>query len=216
MIRRSKRFEKFLMIASVFAATAFALPAAAQEATEDTTKVSSTGKGIAGGVLLGAELPIIGMAIGKVNSTWPYIVFGAVGAAGGGVGGYFLEQEVAEPEASLYLLAGGMALVIPTLVSALNATAYEPGGEEEGFESMDGVEPEEGQDGKPSVKGSGSVNVQARRPAIPFALVGLTEAGVSPGIPRVEVRRSFTDREVVQFGATQRTEVHMPLFGGTF
>jgi len=47
------------------------------------------------------------------------------GAAAGSVGGYFIEQD-ASPKTTMLMLAGGMALVIPTTVAVLSATAYEP------------------------------------------------------------------------------------------
>src|SRR5512136_55746 len=46
------------------------------------------------------------------------------GITGGGVGGYFAEKD-GSPKLSLYLLAGGMALAIPTTVAILSATAYQ-------------------------------------------------------------------------------------------
>src|SRR5262245_36109165 len=87
--------------------------------------VTPTAKGIVGGALLGGEVVCLTMGIVGVEAGWPYFVFGGLGAAGGGIGGYFVEQE-APTEVSLYMLAGGMALVIPTIVVALNATAYKP------------------------------------------------------------------------------------------
>ena len=88
-------------------------------------EVSTTGKGIVGGSLLGAEIVLATEAAFKVQPAWAYIVGGVGGAAAGGIGGYFIEQE-ASPKATMLMLAGGMALVIPTTVAVLSATAYEP------------------------------------------------------------------------------------------
>ena len=88
-------------------------------------EVSTTGKGIVGGSLLGAEIVLATEAAFKVQPAWAYIVGGLGGAAAGGIGGYFIEQE-ASPKATMLMLAGGMALVIPTTVAVLSATAYEP------------------------------------------------------------------------------------------
>ena len=88
-------------------------------------EVSTTGKGIVGGTLLGAEIVLATEAAFKVQPAWAYIVGGLGGAAAGGIGGYFIEQE-ASPKATMLMLAGGMALVIPTTVAVLSATAYEP------------------------------------------------------------------------------------------
>ncbi|HEY0465270.1 MAG TPA: hypothetical protein VGC79_13735, partial [Polyangiaceae bacterium] len=87
--------------------------------------VSTTGKGIVGGGLLGAEVVLATEAAFKVQPAWAYLVGGIGGAAAGSVGGYFIEQE-ASSKATMLMLAGGMALVIPTTVLVLSATAYEP------------------------------------------------------------------------------------------
>ena len=88
-------------------------------------EVSVTGKGVVGGTLLGAEIVLASEAAFKVQPTWAYLVGGLAGGAAGGVGGYFIEQD-ANPKTTMLILAGGMALVIPTTVAVLSATAYEP------------------------------------------------------------------------------------------
>lgn len=88
--------------------------------------VSSTGKGIIGGALLGGEVVMITESLIGVKPTWAYIVGGGLGAVGGGIGGYFIEGGSADGKVPTYLLAGGLALVIPTLVLTLNATRYTP------------------------------------------------------------------------------------------
>jgi hypothetical protein len=88
-------------------------------------EVSTTGKGIVGGALLGAEIVLVTEAAFKVQPGWAYLVGGVGGAAAGGVGGYFIEQD-ANPKTTMLMLAGGMALIIPTTVAVLSATAYEP------------------------------------------------------------------------------------------
>ena len=88
-------------------------------------EVSTTGKGVVGGTLLGAELVLASEAAFKVQSTWAYVAGGLGGAAAGGVGGYFIERS-ASPKTTMLILAGGMALAIPTTVAVLSATAYEP------------------------------------------------------------------------------------------
>jgi hypothetical protein len=87
--------------------------------------VSPTGKGITGGALLGGEAVMLTEAAVGVKPGWAYLVGGVAGAAGGGVGGYFVEK-ASSAKPSLYLLAGGMALIIPTTVAVLSATAYHP------------------------------------------------------------------------------------------
>ncbi len=103
--------------------------AIAPETARAAGPVSPTGKGIAGGLLLGAEIGTMPLAIAGVEPWWAYALGGGLGAAGGAVGGYFVEQ-TGSAEPSLYMLAGGLALIIPTVVLTLNATAYQPETEE--------------------------------------------------------------------------------------
>ncbi len=85
----------------------------------------AAGKGVVGGSLLGAEIVLATEAAFKVQPGWAYAVGGLGGAVAGGVGGYFIERD-ASPKATMLILASGMALIIPTTVAVLSATAYEP------------------------------------------------------------------------------------------
>ncbi len=95
--------------------------------------VSPKGKGIVGGAFLGAEIVTMPMGIAGLKPRWPYVVFGTVGAAGGADGGSAIESQIIKTpaagqqagppaEATVGMLAAGLALVIPTLVVSLNAT----------------------------------------------------------------------------------------------
>ncbi len=88
--------------------------------------VSPDGKGIVGGGLLGAELVTIVEGIADVRSGWAYGIGAIVGAGGGAVGGYFVEQQSSDGKVPTYLLAGGLALIIPAIVLTLNGTRYRP------------------------------------------------------------------------------------------
>jgi hypothetical protein len=89
------------------------------------TAASAKGKGVVGGALLGGELVCGVEAIAGVKSPWAYVGGGVLGAAAGGVGGWYVEQN-GSARASMLLLAGGMTLLIPTIVGVLSATAYHP------------------------------------------------------------------------------------------
>ena len=93
--------------------------------TAHADDVSPTGKGVVGGTLLGAEIVLATEAALKVQPTWAYVVGGLGGAAAGAFGGYAIEQS-ASARTAMLILAGGMALAIPTTVAVLSATAYEP------------------------------------------------------------------------------------------
>jgi hypothetical protein len=107
-----------LASALVFSWLSVASQASAQEA-------SPTGKGVAGGALLGGELVLGVEAAFKVQSTWAYIGGGAAGAVAGGVGGYFVERD-SSARAPMLMLAGGLVLAIPVTIAVLTATSYEP------------------------------------------------------------------------------------------
>lgn len=108
---------------AIAATTLFTL-CQASSASAQAAEPSSTGKGIVGGTLLGAEVVLLTEAALDVSPDWLYYVGGAAGAIGGGIGGYFLEDSLSS-KANMFLLAGGMLLVIPTTVAVLSATAYE-------------------------------------------------------------------------------------------
>lgn len=84
-------------------------------------------KGTVGLGLVGAELGAVIPALAGLDSTWAYVVFPVVGAAGGAVAGYFVLDKPDHVEASVVALTAGMALVIPALVATLALTAYSPG-----------------------------------------------------------------------------------------
>jgi hypothetical protein len=177
--------------------------------------VSPDGKAIVGTALLGAEVVDLTMGIIGVNAGWPYLVFGALGAGGGAVGGYFIEQETRDaPEVSLYLLAGGMALVIPTIVVSLNATTYKPP------ESTMGTSGEPA-DNQPS-PGPAPLPAQPQSRAVPkpqrfgFSLVGMREGELALSLPGVAVKPLYTRREMWTYGVAQGTEVNVPLFQASF
>jgi hypothetical protein len=201
----------------------------AQTPAAEDNAVSVTGKGIVGGGLLGGEVVIITMGIIGVEDGWPYLVFGGLGAVGGAIGGYFIES-AADPtaEVPLYLLAGGMALVIPTVVVALNATAYKPPRDDrtEPLTEKPAIEPA-APDGTTVTKPGTSKVTPARRtkarakapdpiPRVPLAMISLTGEDLAFGLPAPLVRPMYTRRELAEYGVTQGTEVRVPVFSAAF
>src|SRR5512135_3598911 len=117
----------FSISLAALAASLLVLAPRTAHAGEDVAAVSPTGKGITGGVLLGGEVVMLGEAAFKVKPAWAYAVGGLAGGIGGGVGGYFIEKGANDGDKlPMYMLAGGMALIIPTTVAVLSASAYEP------------------------------------------------------------------------------------------
>jgi hypothetical protein len=217
----------------VATALAAALTAAPGRASADD--VSPKGKGITGGALLGAEVVMLGEAAFGVRPAWAYLVGGAIGAGAAGYGGYLVEQD-ADPKASLYLLAGGMALAIPATVAVLQATSYQPPPDytedrpassipvaeppRPGYQP--GVSPQTPVENPPSMPGAPPPRQLHMRqwapPAIvPTGLVHLDD-GSSPrfAIPAVEVRPTFTWAELQRFGVEQHAELRLPLLSAAF
>jgi hypothetical protein len=200
-------------------AAALALAPTNAHAQAEPAPVTADGKGIAGGILLGAEIVMIPIAAAGVDTWWPYFVFGLVGAGGGAVGGAAAEGHFGgEPpaEISLYMLAGGLALVIPTVVAVLNATAYNPEDEMD----VDGDAPDADVDA-PEGGGGASIDVEtgANR-SMPMGLVGVDAHGkhtrLSLGVPALEVHNLYSDQEIAAYGMEQDTEYRFPVISGKF
>ncbi len=188
---------------------------------------SGSGKGIAGGALLGAELVVGVEAIAGVQQQWAYGAGLLVGAAAGGVGGYFIEQS-ADRKVPLYMLAGGVALAIPAAIVALNATAYRPPAD---YQEDTGPKDEPPADApKRASEGPRAAPIHLasrtyvppptlqapRRVAIPMSVVALQPEGVRVGVPAIELRPVYTATEQQKYGVTQREEVRVPVFRATF
>lgn len=214
-------------LTALAAATAFslAITAGTNDARADGP-VTPTGKGIAGGALLGGEVVCIPMGAAGVSRAWPYLVFCPLGAVAGGVGGYFVEQTgVAEP--SLYMLAGGLALIIPTLVVTINATAYKPPEVDRTDQTLI-QEPAAtppapaGQPGAPpptskrDAKPRQHVAKGPVVPHIPMSFVDVYHGRISLGLPALEIKPLYSQKELTQYGVTQGNEVKVPIFKAMF
>lgn len=199
-----------LTSAVVFSLLASTGRAHAQEA-------SPTGKGIAGGALLGAELVTAVEAAFRVQSTWAYIGGGVAGAAAGGIGGYFIERD-STARYPMLMLAGGLTLAIPTTVAILSATAYEPPqtfvqdqapADEPVADPPQAVPP-------PVKSGARKAHpIAQRKPSPPPALIGVEPDRLSLSVPPVEFRDVFSRAEVAM-GAPQATEVRIPVLNVLF
>ncbi len=194
-------------------------------------EVSPTGKGISGGALLGAEVVTIPMGIAGVHSGWAYLVGGVLGAGGGAVGGYFVEQSSLNGQGPVYMLAGGLALVIPALVLSLNATRYRPSeGATEDHPPAEMPSADPG-NARGSVVAPSSAAPPPASPPPPAAApppptslldfravggVAQRDDGFRVGVPLPEVRQMYTIREQAALGLPQRTEVRLPVIAVTF
>lgn len=233
--RRRRSPLAMAALASVLV-TSLIVPARTAHAEE----VSPTGKGIAGGALLGAELVTFGEAIFDVRSPTAYIVGAGAGAVAGGVGGYFVEQSVDDGRVPAYMLAGGLVLLIPAVVVALDQTRYMP---DQGAREDKAPQPpaDPGKPGGSAVVGASASTSPASgttaateaatppqpqsAPATPQpsgsaggasqgpqSLVNVREGGFYMGVPLPDVRPAFTAAQAQKL-AVQNTvsEVRFPV-----
>jgi hypothetical protein len=204
------------------------------QANEDYPPVRGTAKGIVGGALLGAEIVMMPMGIAGLKPWWPYLVFGGLGSVGGAIGGWAVEQQDPPAEAPLYMLAGGLALVIPTIVLTLNATTREDFGEEEDPSTLtrqpDSTDPlsqpvpgeqptvQPGPDGTTVLPPQSRTPKRRRvaRPSLPLAFLDLDGENVRFGIPNVAVTPLYTTAQLQAFAVEQGTVVDIPVFRSNF
>jgi len=183
---------------------------------------SATGKGITGGALLGGEVVMLTEAAIGVQPAWLYIVGGAAGAIGGGVGGYFIENGVGA-KTSILMLAGGMALIIPTTVAVLSATAYEPPAdytEDRGPSDEPAAEPPQptAQSPKRSRTASHTMRHESRSALrlTPPTLFDIGGGMAQIAIPDLQIRELYSRVEREQFGVRQGTEVRLSFLNVLF
>jgi hypothetical protein len=173
---------------------------------------SAAGKGITGGALLGAEAVLITEALLGVKSSWILLGSGALGAAGGGFGGYYVEG-AASPKVSFYLLVGGMALLIPSAIVYADATANPV--QDEVFTDPAAEQYDDELEADPPEPGEDSLSQDQRRPRYP-SLISVSTAGASVGFPGLEVAHVYSPDEVREFGVTQATQFIFPLLRSDF
>lgn len=207
---------QLLAAAALFGVSALVAPLHSARADE----VSPTGKGIVGGGLLGAEVVTITESLVGVRSGWAYVLGAVIGAGGGAVGGYFVEQGSSDGKAPMYMLAGGMALVIPAIVLTLDATRYRP----EGGVTEDNVPV--GPPAEPGVPGGSVVSPPAggAGPAMPApapapapapppqSLLDVHQGDFRLGLPVPAVVPMFSATEAKTYGLTRNdAEFKMPV-----
>ncbi len=214
-----------LFTSFVLGATIVAAPLRAARADE----VSPKGKGIAGGALLGGEVVTIGESLAGVRPGWAYALGFLVGAGGGGAGGYFVEKGSTDGKVPTYMLAGGLAMLIPALVLTLNATRYMP--EEGASEDRAPTGPA----AEPGVPGAGVVMpsttpsspapaaapapdappppaADAPPPPPPQSLFDVHEGSFRLGVPVPDVRPVYSMAEMAALGIrSAQTELRMPV-----
>jgi hypothetical protein len=205
-------------------ACAASLTIASQASATGVEEASSTGKGIVGGALLGAEAVMLTEAAIGVKPRWAYYVGGAAGAVAGGVGGYFLEENLSA-KTNMFLLSAGMVLAIPTTIAMLAATQYEPPASYVQDQAPtdepvanpplpEGASIDRGR--KTTHRASPSPTPTLLHPALPPALVGLEQGELALSVPSIALYETYTRRQMAEFGVRQHTELRLPVFNLVF
>jgi hypothetical protein len=203
-------------------------------------EASPKGKAIVGCGLLGAELVLSIEAAAGVQNPWLYVGGGVVGAGGGAVGGYLLEQNDISARTSMILLAVGLTLAIPTTVAVLSATSYEPPADylEDKPPADEPVadppaptspgtapaSPSTAPGANPAPTGAAPRRERvAHRTAVlpplrltPPAILDLTPDMLALSVPALEVRGAYTQKEMAMYGVSQKTEFHLPVVNVVF
>jgi hypothetical protein len=184
--------------------------------------------------LIGAELGLIIPAIAGVRDEWwPYLVFPVIGAAGGAVGGYFLDEAMQSgntPEVSVVIMAIGMALVVPAVIGTLALTAYSPPADSSGAdedmdyeEQSDSVEAVQDDTSAAPAEGEATSDPQAslqQRIHALYAggpgLLRFHQGQLLLAAPLVASVGTFTGEEIERLHLQQQTDVVLPLVSASF
>jgi hypothetical protein len=213
----SSTFRPALAAACLCGVATLACPKAAR-----AESVSPDGKGIVGGGLLGAEIVTIAEGIAGVRPGWAYAVGAVLGAGAGATGGFFIERASFSDDGRVptYMLAGGLALIIPALVISLNATRYIP--EQHATEDRAPTAPA-AEPGTPGGSVVAPPPAEAAPPPAtpppappPQSLFDLHEGSFRMGVPVPEVRPIFSLAEQRQFGMQAQSELRMPVLHVVF
>lgn len=185
-----------------------ALLASSRESRADST---NRAKGISGGALVGAEAVMLTEAALGVKPTWLYVLGGVVGAGGGGFAGYYLGGS-SSPKPPSFVLAGGIALFIPTLIGIVTATQFQPDDTYQQQRSSDEEVPLD-------ARGPRGAQRPTRRALAAAAAAGPeAPAPASPHLelPQVQVAASYSAEELQIHQVRQAPAVHVSLLRGVF
>jgi len=232
-MRTTKTFKRFTAAATatVLATTTFCAFAPEARAEE----VNPRGKGIVGGALLGAEVVTITESLIGLKEGWMYAVGAGVGAIGGGLGGYAIENGSSDGRVPMYMLAGGLGLVIPAVVLMLNATRYKPSEDatedkaptgpaadpgKVGGTSVLGAEPSPAPSSSPPAGGGATTPPPSSPPPTtpppPQSLFDVHGSLFRMGVPVPDVKPVYSAREQKELGVPQQTMVRMPVLSVVF
>jgi hypothetical protein len=166
-------------------------------------------KGTVGGAMLGAGTVMLTESAFRLRPGWMYLAGGAGGGLVGGYVGYKLSDDGSNRPPS-FLLAGGIALIIPTIMGVLTATQYEPIGTIRQDLPGDSGDGSNGDDDEPDAEGTdpmdaASPDERAAHPPSPHL-----------ELPTIGLAQAFSRDELSRFRVRQATELHVSLLRGVF
>lgn len=221
MPKHISRFGLTLAFAATLAVGTLAEPSRAAAQDPEPVQIDASPKGLIGLGFIGAELGLTIPALAGLDETWSLIVFPVVGAAGGAIAGHYAIDNRGNEKAAVATLMIGLALVVPSIVITVAATAYDP---ESDFEEDDGG----GGDGEaeapaaeeePAAEPEPEAAIERRRRVATRGGTGMVrvhEGGVSLSLPGLSVGQVYTPQELARYGGEQATEVQLSLFSGVF
>jgi len=193
-------------------------------------QVGPSPKGTIGLGLVGAELGLVIPAAAGLDDTWALIVFPVVGGVGGALAGHYLLDD-GNRTFAIGALALGVALIVPSIVITLSATAYNPD-DEGGVEGSDssgaaagGGSGDAADDGSGDASGDTSVEVDSGEQAALHrrhlaragsGLFRLSEEGLMLGVPGLSVLPENARAELSFMRTNEGTELRLSLVSGVF
>lgn len=211
-------FHRILRVAAITLALSLAVtavdPVRAHAQTPAPAQQESGFKGLFGLGILGAELGLVIPAAAGLDQWWALVIFPAIGAAGGALGGYYGLDQNNQLEASTAILAISIALIVPSVVLTVALRSYDADDDDEA-QSVD-------DDGAAPASPAAEAEASARRRSESIAragsgLVRRSEYGLHLGMPGVAVSgRGPTTRDDFLMGVRPTTEVRISLFSGVF
>lgn len=179
------------------AAALLALMTSASEARAQSSATTNTAKGMTAGGLLGAEIVLVTEAALGVKPAWAYWIGGVAGAGAGALGGYYF-ADAGGTTGTSFVLAGSVALIIPSMIAVVVATSFRP--------------PE---DYRVDVPAEGEPLLDD--PDAPDEPLSADDAALPHlSLPMLGVGHAFSAEERSVFGVAQALEVRVQLLRGTF
>lgn len=177
---------------------------ASGEARADANDV----KGTIGGAMLGAEVVMLTESAFRLRPGWMYWAGGGAGGLLGGYLGYEISDDSSNRPPS-FLLAGGIALIIPTIMGVLTATQYEPIGTIRQDLPGDSGDGSDADGDEPDTDEPDSMRADPEQPQ------------ARPPVPRLELptiglAQAFSRDELARFRVRQAPELHVSLLRGVF